>query len=485
VIADTREAVGDQCAIAVRMAVDELIGDAGLQHDAEAKDIIEALADEPDLWDVNLSDWSNDSQSARFSEEGYQEPYTAFVKSVTTKPVVGVGRYTSPDTMVRLINSGHLDFIGAARPSIADPFLPVKIEQGRSEDIRECIGCNICITGDNTNVPMRCTQNPTVGEEWRRGWHPEKVNKIKTQERCLVVGGGPAGLEAARVLAERGFEVTLADAAEEWGGRVTTESRLPGLSSWSRVRDWRVQQLQRMSNVSMYLQNDLSATDVLEFDAEHIAIATGAQWRNDGVGRASRVALSCWQSDVVLGVDALLADAVDFSGVNGPVVVYDDDRFYMASALAEKIVQAGRPCVFVTPSAVVAPWTEKTLEQVRIQKRLLELGVQVVTGHEVVDLHTEVLTVACVYSGQTQEIPATAIVPVTARLPNDALWQAIIALENDWAAANVRSVQRIGDCYAPALIANAVHSGHAYGRAVGLEEELRVRREDNLQSVLL
>ena len=125
-----------------------------------------------------MSNWSNDSQSSRFSEEGYQEKYTSFVKSVTSKPVVGVGRYTSPDSMVRVVKQGVLDFIGAARPSIADPFLPRKIFEGRVDDIRECIGCNICITGDNTNVPMRCTQNPVVGEEWRRGWHPEHVKPL-------------------------------------------------------------------------------------------------------------------------------------------------------------------------------------------------------------------------------------------------------------------------------------------------------------------
>jgi dimethylamine/trimethylamine dehydrogenase len=175
VLADTRDAVGDRCAIAVRFAVEELLGADGLQHDGEGRDVVAALAEEPDLWDVNLSNWSNDSQTARFSQEGFQETYTAFVKKVTTKPVVGVGRYTSPDAMVRAIRTGVLDLIGAARPSIADPFLPKKIEEGRIDDIRECIGCNICTAGDNTVVPMRCTQNPTIGEEGRKGWHPEII----------------------------------------------------------------------------------------------------------------------------------------------------------------------------------------------------------------------------------------------------------------------------------------------------------------------
>ncbi|CAG0977527.1 partial dimethylamine/trimethylamine dehydrogenase, partial [Gammaproteobacteria bacterium] len=174
-IEDTKEAVGDTCAVAVRLAVDELLGDDGLTHQGDGHDIIALLAELPDLWDVNLSGWSNDSATSRFEKEGYQEPYTAFVKSLTGKPVVGVGRYTSPDAMASAIRRGVLDLIGAARPSIADPFLPAKIKAGRIEDIRECIGCNICVTGDMRYVPIRCTQNPTMGEEWRRGWHPEII----------------------------------------------------------------------------------------------------------------------------------------------------------------------------------------------------------------------------------------------------------------------------------------------------------------------
>src|SRR5579883_3202654 len=131
-------------------------------------DVIAMLAELPDLWDVNVSEWVNDSPTSRFAEEGYQERYIETVKRLTTKPVVGVGRYTSPDRMVQLVRNGVLDFIGAARPSIADPFLPRKIEEGRLEDIRECIGCNICVASDNLRAPMRCTQNPTSGEEWRR-----------------------------------------------------------------------------------------------------------------------------------------------------------------------------------------------------------------------------------------------------------------------------------------------------------------------------
>ena len=196
-IEDTKEAVGHKAAVAVRFAVDELIGPQGITVENEGREVIELLAELPDLWDVNISYVENDSQTARFSEEGYEERYTAFVKKMTSKPVVGVGRFTSPDAMVSQVKRGILDFIGAARPSIADPFLPRKIDEGREDEIRECIGCNICRSNNNEGAPIRCTQNPTMGEEWRRGWHPERVQPAKKEKSVLIVGAGPAGLECA------------------------------------------------------------------------------------------------------------------------------------------------------------------------------------------------------------------------------------------------------------------------------------------------
>ncbi|MGB3314207.1 MAG: NAD-binding protein, partial [Albidovulum sp.] len=208
---DTREAVGDTCAVALRFAVDEMRGPDGMQAAEEGRAVVEMLAELPDLWDVNISDWSEDSVTTRFQpQDGYQNDVIRFVKTVTTKPVVAVGRLTSPDLMCSMIRQGITDFIGAARPSIADPFLPEKIRQGRVDQVRECIGCNICVSSDNLGIPIRCTQNPTMGEEWRRGWHPERIAPVRGAEEALVIGGGPAGLECAMQLARRGCRVTLA-----------------------------------------------------------------------------------------------------------------------------------------------------------------------------------------------------------------------------------------------------------------------------------
>lgn len=478
VIADTKDAVGDKCAVAVRLAVDEMLGPEGIRHDVEAHEIIEALAEEPDLWDVNLSDWSNDSQTSRFAKEGYQESYTGFVKSVTTKPVVGVGRYTSPDTMVRLIKSGHLDLVGAARPSIADPFLPKKIEDGRLDEIRECIGCNICVSGDNTSVPMRCTQNPTIGEEWRRGWHPEIMTQSSSTDRVLVIGGGPAGLEAATSLIKAGRTVTLVEAGTSWGGRVTRESQLPGLAEWARVRDWRLGQLQQSAKAELYLESPLTADEVLEYGFQHVAIATGSSWRADGVGRAHRLPLSFLANDCVLTPDDVMAGKLLSVGVEGPIVVFDDDRFYMGSVLAELAATTPRKVVFVTPSPVVAPWADHTLEQARIQKRLIDLNVEIIPSSRLKDLSDGTLTVECTYSQASREIECATLISVTSRLPRDTLWRELQACQDQWQAAGIQTVERIGDCLAPGLIAAATYAGHKYARELAGGSAEVTRRED-------
>jgi dimethylamine/trimethylamine dehydrogenase len=481
IIDDTREAIGDSCALAVRLAVDELMGPSGITSAGEGKDIITALAELPDLWDVNLSDWSNDSQTARFAEEGYQEPYIRFVKSVTTKPVVGVGRYTSPDSMVRVVRQGILDFIGAARPSIADPYLPKKIEDGRIDDIRECIGCNICTSGDNTNVPMRCTQNPTIGEEWRKGWHPEIIARAETPEPVLVIGGGPAGLEAARALAERGVDVVLAEGGNEWGGRVARECRLPGLATWGRVRDWRIGQLSTRVNAELYLQSPLSADDVLQYAIPHVAIATGARWRTDGVGRTHRTLLEFLAEGNVVSPDALLSEGAKAVPADGPVVVFDDDCFYMGSVLAELLAKAGRAVIFVTPESQVSPWSKNTLEQGRVQRRLIDLDVEIITANALGGRTKERLDLSCIYSGKTRSVDCTTLVPVIARLPDETLWLALKAREDEWADAGIKTVTRLGDCLAPGLIAAAVYSGHQYARTYQEQadvDQVPFRRED-------
>jgi dimethylamine/trimethylamine dehydrogenase len=476
VLLDTKEAVGDRCAVAVRLLVDELKGAGGITCDEEGREIVEMLAELPDLWDVNLSDWSNDSMTSRFSEEGFQESYVAFVKGLTSKPVVGVGRFTSPDTMVSQIKRGILDMIGAARPSIADPFLPKKIEEGRIDEIRECIGCNICVAGQHSYTPMRCTQNPTIGEEWRRGWHPERIAPKGSDDTVLVVGAGPAGLEAARALGQRGYEVHLAEAGTELGGRVTQESSLPGLSAWARVRDWRVGRIREMANVEVYLDSKLTAEDIRDFGFKRVLLATGARWRTDGVGVSNTRPVPGSDRDQVFTPEDIFMGAE----IPGPVMVFDDDSFYLGGVIAEELRRRGLDVTLVTTTAQVSAWSADTLEQHRIQTQVLELGIETVTDHNLARIGGAEAELACNYSDRRRSVPAASVVMVTSRRPNNELYLALTQHQDKLAEVGIASVQAIGDCDAPSTIAAAVYDGHRAARELDAppgDPDMPFRRE--------
>ncbi|MEO6444927.1 MAG: FAD-dependent oxidoreductase, partial [Gemmatimonadaceae bacterium] len=459
-IEDAKEAVGDTCGIAVRLAVDELMGDEGITSEGEGREIVAMLAELPDLWDVNISDWSNDSATSRFEKEGYQERYCGFVKSLTTKPVVGVGRYTSPDAMVSAIRRGMLDMIGSARPSIADPFLPNKIREGRHDEIRECIGCNICVSADNKLVPIRCTQNPTMGEEWRRGWHPERIAARTSEEQVLVIGGGPAGLECARALGQRGYDVVLAEARDVFGGRVTLEAQLPGLAEWRRVVDWRLGEMAKMPNVVLYPGSAVDVGDVTEFGAPHVIVATGSTWRRDGVGRHQWRGIPGHDAMTVLTPDDIMAGTLP----TGRVVIYDNEHFYLGGVIAERLVAAGCTVSIVTPAPIVSYWTQFTLEQERVQRRLLALGVSLYTQCSVDAMCAGGVRLTSAVEAGARELPCDAVVLITDRTPNDALYQALVPLQEDGRLASLRL---IGDAEAPNIIAQAVFAGHLAAREFG------------------
>ncbi len=454
-IEDTKDAVGDTCAVAVRFAVDELLGADGMQHDGEAREIVSMLAELPDLWDVNVSAWANDSITSRFGKEGHQEKYISFVKGLTTKPVVGVGRYTSPDSIVSAIERGIMDMIGAARPSIADPFLPNKIKENRQEDIRECIGCNICVTGDTRYVPIRCTQNPTMGEEWRRGWHPEIIAPKKKEDEIMIVGAGPAGLEAARALGQRGYRVILTDSRREAGGRVTLESALPNLNEWRRVVDWRMTQINKMENVFFYPSSTMTASDILESGEPNVIIATGSTWRRDGVGR--NISRAVPGGAKIFTPDDVMAGKLP----EGKVIIYDDDHYYMGGVLAELLATNGCTVTLVTPAPMISYWTQFTLEQERVIKKLMDLKVNLLTHHILASHTPTTATVTNTISSAETTLPCDAIVMVTDRIPNDSLHH---ELKPALAEGRLKSLRLIGDAEAPNIIAQAVFAGHLAAR---------------------
>ena len=464
-VEETREVLGDRAALATRIEVYDEAGEGREERSA----LMAQVAPFVDLFDVTVPDYGQEMGPSRFVREATLEEHVAHVRAATGKPVVSVGRFTSPETMLRQVRRGIIDFVGAARPSIADPFLPAKIREGRLDDIRECIGCNICYAHDWLGAPIRCTQNPTMGEEWRRGWHPERAPAVMGRaDPVLIVGAGPAGLEAALTLGRRGVPVLLAEAEDEPGGRVTLESTLPGLAEWARVRDWRVHQIGKLTDVELFRASHMDRAAVLETGVRHVLVATGSLWRTDGRGRSHPAGVASFADPRTLTADQILR------GVRpeGPVVIFDDEEYHVAAALADRLAGEGLDVTYVTPGKVAAEWSIFTTEQARLQARLIERGVRIVTSTVVTGLAPGAAELACAFTGRRSQVACAGFVPVTSREPRDGLW---LALQD----AGLATLERVGDARAPGLIAHAIHDGHRAGRThLARPQELVLRREN-------
>jgi dimethylamine/trimethylamine dehydrogenase len=470
-----REAVGDDCAVVSRLAVAAL-SPYGVEL-AEGLEFVGMADHLVDLWDVNVGsalEWSKDSGASRFFSEGWQLEWTSRVREATGKPIVGVGRFTNPDRMAEIVSSGVWDVIGAARPSIADPFLPRKIEEGRYDEIRECIGCNICIPKADPGGNVGCTQNATAGEEYRRGWHPERFDRAANFDRdVLVVGAGPAGMECAIVLGKRGFRrVHLVEAEREIGGITRWVPQLPGRGEWARVLNWRRIQLEKLPNVAVITGARLSAQDVCEYGAELVVVATGARWADSGI-----VGL---RHDPVPGADAslphvLTPEQVMLEGKRPPgkrVVVYDGEGYFMAPGLAELLALEGHDVELVTSLHEISPFSYETLEQAFLRRRLHELGIA--TREETVVTAIEAGRVAGEHELEgSVELSADAILLVTQRLSDESLYLELKVQADRLAEAGVEGLYRVGDCVAPQLIADAIFDGHRLAREIDSDDPAR------------
>jgi dimethylamine/trimethylamine dehydrogenase len=483
-----KEAVGDNCAIATRFAIDTLYGPGGVETGDDGLKFVELVAKEGilDLWDVNVGDiaeWGEDAGPSRFYKSGHQRAWTDEVKKLCNIPVLGVSRETSADDMAAHILSGRLDIIGAARPSIADPFLPNKIDEGRVEDVRECIGCNVCISRwEIGGPPMVCTQNATANEEYRRGWHPEKFDKIYDEYSVLVVGAGPAGMEAARVLGERGYGVHLREAGKEIGGCVNDIKKYPGLSEWGRLITYRQLQLDKLKNVEVHTAvGEMTADDVLEYGADKVVIATGAKWSPNGTSSVTH--------DPIEGLDASLPyictpDQV-FEGkeVGQRVLILDADGYYTGVSMAEMMADAGKDVQLITSLGSVAPYTHFTLEAPNLHRMMYEKGIHEKTLHWAEKIEEGIATIYYLYRDgyvrdtgpklgkmprrvgtDTIKMEFDTLIAVTERVPQDKLFRELKVRKSEWEENDIQGVYAAGDCYAPGILADAIFSGHRIAR---------------------
>jgi dimethylamine/trimethylamine dehydrogenase len=226
-----------------------------------------------------------------------------------------------------------------------------------------------------------------------------------------------------------------------------------------------------MANVSIYRGGALEADHVLEFGARHVAIATGSAWRGDGIGRNSGTALPGFDKANVYTPDDLMAGRAPSEG---PVIIWDDDHYYMGGVLAELCRARGLEVTIVTPASIVSAWTVNTLESLPIAKRIARLGIEVITYANVAGFTDGKVRLVSQLTGEITERSAVALVTITARMPADSLYE---QLRDRWQEAGIASLMRIGDCWAPSTIQQAVYTGHKWARELDEAPELLIPRE--------
>lgn len=474
-----REAV-DDVVIAARFCIDSLHdGDGGIRVDEEGVGFVELADHLVDFWDVqvggeNAELWIKDAGPSRFYPENFQQAWVSKIRPHTRKPIVGVGRFTSPDTMVEVIRSGQQDIIGAARPSIADPFIPRKIEEGRFDDIRECIGCNVCVSRVNARWHLICTQNPAAGEEYRRGWNPEVIPPARNKDKnILIVGAGPAGMECAVTLGKRGMEnVHLVDASDDIGGHVRWIAGLPGMGAWGRVIDWRKAQLGKLANVQVITNTRLSPQEAYGYGADIVIVAVGAQWAGTGINGITHQPIPgvTGSRPDVLTPEQILRDG---KPVPGPrVTVYDTEGYFMGSSLAEKLRRDGHEVTLVTQFGHPSPYMDFTGENVHMRPLLERLRVTIHSEHVISAFEDGVVRARSHISGdREQQWESDALVLATQRAPLSSYFKELRALHEADPEPQVQAVHQTGDCVAPRmLLADAVFDGARLAREIDTQD---------------
>jgi 2,4-dienoyl-CoA reductase-like NADH-dependent reductase (Old Yellow Enzyme family) len=366
-------------------------------------------------------------------EPGFGIPFARAVKqAVPAAVVLAEGRITRPKVGEQALAEGSCDLVGMTRAQIADPELVRKAEAGQEADIRECVGLNLCVARRLRKFPIACVQNPDAGFELR------SAHRAVVARHVVVVGGGVAGLEAARVAAEAGHRVTLVERESSLGGQVALTAGLPRQGAHRLLIDWRALRLDRLG-VRVECGLDADADTVLGLEPDVVVVATGSDPEQRYAGAIPAV-------DVLRGVDA-----------RGPVVVLDEEGHRKGSGVAETLATAGREVTLVGDGVAPAESLGYTLADAPTRRRLQAAGVRLVAGVRVVSVGEEEVVVER-EDGARESIGAASVVHAGRHRPVDGL--VAILRERGF------DVHAVGDARAPGLVEDAIRSGHDVAAAL-------------------
>jgi 2,4-dienoyl-CoA reductase-like NADH-dependent reductase (Old Yellow Enzyme family) len=356
-------------------------------------------------------------------ERGYGIRTAAPVKAALPDvALVAEGRIVHPDLGERALAEGACDLVGMTRALIADPLLPRRVADDELARIRPCVGANVCIARRLRKFPIACLQNPNAGFE--RG----AVGRALESRRVAVVGGGVAGLEAARVAAERGHDVTLFERDGELGGQVALTARLPGQSELAGIVDWRVRELERLG-VTIELRREATAADLAGFD--EVLVATGSEPERNG---------------------ALAAiDAFELDG-SGDCIVVDDEGHRKGAGAAELLARTHATTLVPNGIAPLADLHWETIDLLALP-RLRDAGVKLVEGHRAESIEPTRVVLRRVYDGSELVLEADHVVHAGRHRARDTLARELNAIA-------------IGDARAPRRVEEAIRDGWDAARAL-------------------
>ncbi len=442
-----RKTVGDEMVVGIRINGSDLV-DASLSNDdyVEVARNIEALAS-VDYLSISAGT-SRDNHMIvppMDTPEGLYVDYAANIRAAVTLPVMAVGRLKNPELAEEVIATGKADVVAQARALIADPFWVQKLEEKSPNQIRPCIGCNQgCFGYLYTNRPITCAVNPAVGHEKIIGQGTE----TQASGRVLVVGGGPAGMEAAIAARERGLEVTLAEASATLGGQIPLASSIEPRAELGTIIDYQINELQRLE-VDIKLETLIDVTVINDLNPDAVIIATGSQPRTSPI--------SSDDSIPVIAPIEVMASPETYMDKN--VIVVDHVAHFPAYAPAEALKDAGAEVMIVTPKLFVGSLLDQAT-MVRTLRRLASKGVQMVPNTTAVKISDSLLHVQDTLSGQMRTETPDVIIAAVGNQVVDTLAK---ELTENFHHLNVHV---IGDASAPRTILEAIREGRITGRSV-------------------